>query len=117
MLSGAGMNVVNTEHELENYLKVATDTHHGVCVLFKVPSDPFKEYSVVISKFIVNAKEIDVDAVAQNGEVVVYAISEHVENAGVHSGDATLILPPKGVVVEWKIHSKFRFGRSHCCQN
>eukprot|EP01125_Pyxidicula_operculata_P003023 TRINITY_DN1312_c0_g1_i1.p1 TRINITY_DN1312_c0_g1~~TRINITY_DN1312_c0_g1_i1.p1 ORF type:complete len:2089 (+),score=499.75 TRINITY_DN1312_c0_g1_i1:1107-7373(+) len=83
VLSGAGMNVVNTDGELENYLKIALAES--------------KEYSVVISKFISNAKEIDVDAVAQNGEVVIYAISEHVENAGVHSGDATLVLPAQDI--------------------
>ena len=65
------------------------------------------DYPVVISKFIINAKEIEVDAVADNGELKLWAISEHVEDAGVHSGDATLILPPKnlctdnGAMVAW----------------
>jgi carbamoylphosphate synthase large subunit len=54
-----------------------------------------KDYPVVISKFITGAKEIEVDAVAKNGEIVVFAISEHVENAGIHSGDATIIHPPQ----------------------
>eukprot|EP01124_Arcella_intermedia_P028723 TRINITY_DN5904_c0_g1_i1.p1 TRINITY_DN5904_c0_g1~~TRINITY_DN5904_c0_g1_i1.p1 ORF type:complete len:2148 (+),score=473.24 TRINITY_DN5904_c0_g1_i1:212-6655(+) len=79
VLSGAGMTVVNTDGELENFLKTAVSVETDVCI--------------VISKFISNAKEIDVDAVAQGGNIVVSAISEHVENAGVHSGDATLILP------------------------
>lgn len=56
---------------------------------------PSKDHPVVISKFIVDAKEIDVDAVAQNGIIYCMAVSEHVENAGVHSGDATLVTPPK----------------------
>ena len=54
-----------------------------------------KDHPVVISKFILDAKEIDVDAVAAQGEVVCMAVSEHVENAGVHSGDATLVTPPR----------------------
>jgi carbamoyl-phosphate synthase large subunit len=55
---------------------------------------------VVLSKFETNAKEIEIDAVADDGEIVVYAISEHIENAGVHSGDATLVLPPQRTYLE-----------------
>merc|ERR1740124_2030278 len=75
------MSICHRDSELKEYLgKAAALT----------PDHP-----VVISKFIMQAKEIDVDAVACNGEVLVMAISEHVENAGVHSGDATLVLPPQ----------------------
>lgn len=81
VLSGAAMSVVNNEHELEDKLTLASDVS---------PDHP-----VVMSKFIQGAQEIDVDAVACNGELLVHAISEHVEDAGVHSGDATLILPPQ----------------------
>lgn len=81
VLSGAAMNTVYSEADLENYLKQATDVS--------------PEHPVVITKYIENAKEIEMDAVAQDGEVVGHVISEHVENAGVHSGDATLILPPQ----------------------
>lgn len=83
VLSGAAMSVVNSEHELETKLTNASDVS---------PDHP-----VVISKFIEGAQEIDVDAVAYNGKVLVHAVSEHVENAGVHSGDATLILPPQSL--------------------
>eukprot|EP01126_Amoeba_proteus_P057106 TRINITY_DN7244_c0_g2_i2.p1 TRINITY_DN7244_c0_g2~~TRINITY_DN7244_c0_g2_i2.p1 ORF type:complete len:1456 (-),score=302.42 TRINITY_DN7244_c0_g2_i2:180-4547(-) len=79
VLSGAGMTVVNTDAELETYLKESVD--------------PEKQVTIVISKFITEAKEIDVDAVAQDGNVILIAISEHIENAGVHSGDATLVYP------------------------
>ncbi|CAH3149400.1 unnamed protein product [Porites evermanni] len=79
VLSGAAMNVAHSDHDLVTYLGNA----------LSVSSD----HPVVISKFIQNAKEIDVDAVASDGEVVVMAVSEHVENAGVHSGDATMVLP------------------------
>lgn len=81
VLSGAAMSVVNDEHELEQKLTLASDIS---------PDHP-----VVMSKFIEGAEEIDVDAVAYEGQLLVHAISEHVENAGVHSGDATLILPPQ----------------------
>ncbi|XP_054153898.1 CAD protein-like [Oppia nitens] len=81
VLSGAAMNVATSERNLENYLNEATAVS--------------KEHPVVISKFIIDAKEIDVDAVAQDGELVCMAVSEHVENAGVHSGDATLVTPPQ----------------------
>jgi carbamoyl-phosphate synthase/aspartate carbamoyltransferase/dihydroorotase len=81
VLSGAAMNVAHSDQDLEHYLSDAV----------KVSQD----HPVVISKFILEAKEIDVDAVACKGEIVAMAVSEHVENAGVHSGDATLILPPQ----------------------
>ncbi|OMH85528.1 Protein pyrABCN [Zancudomyces culisetae] len=81
VLSGAAMNVAFSEQDLDAYLKQAVTVS--------------KEYPVVITKFIEDAKEIDVDAVAINGQMVVHCISEHVENAGVHSGDATLVLPPQ----------------------
>lgn len=81
VLSGAAMNTVYSEADLENYLKQATDVS--------------PEHPVVITKYIENAKEIEMDAVAHDGEVVGHFVSEHVENAGVHSGDATLILPPQ----------------------
>ncbi|KAL1874497.1 Carbamoyl-phosphate synthase [Diaporthe australafricana] len=81
VLSGAAMNTVYSEADLENYLKQAADVS--------------PEHPVVITKYIENAKEIEMDAVAHDGELVGHFISEHVENAGVHSGDATLILPPQ----------------------
>ncbi|XP_027201907.2 carbamoyl-phosphate synthetase 2, aspartate transcarbamylase, and dihydroorotase rudimentary [Dermatophagoides pteronyssinus] len=81
VLSGAAMNVANSERNLENYLNEATAVS--------------KEHPVVISKFIKEAKEIDIDAVAQDGMLIAMAVSEHVENAGVHSGDATLVTPPQ----------------------
>lgn len=80
VLSGAAMNVIWDESTLEHHLTAAAEVN--------------TDYPVVISKFIDNAQEIDVDAVAHNGELLVHAVSEHVENAGVHSGDATLVLPP-----------------------
>jgi carbamoyl-phosphate synthase/aspartate carbamoyltransferase len=81
VLSGAAMNTVYSEHDLENYLQQAAEVS--------------PEHPVVITKYIENAKEIEMDAVAKDGKVVGHFISEHVENAGVHSGDATLILPPQ----------------------
>ncbi|MBN2111758.1 ATP-grasp domain-containing protein, partial [Candidatus Woesearchaeota archaeon] len=81
VLSGAAMNVVFSEEDLENYLNAAADVS--------------PEHPVVISKFITGAKEIEIDAVAKNGEIIIYAISEHIENAGVHSGDANMALPPQ----------------------
>jgi methylglyoxal synthase len=81
VLSGAAMNVAYTAGELTGYLTEATAVS--------------KEHPVVVSKFIENAREIDVDAVAKDGKVLLKAISEHVENAGVHSGDASLMLPPQ----------------------
>ena len=83
VLSGAAMNVCYDEEELENFLKMAAEVS--------------KEYPVVVSQFLQNTKEIEFDAVAQNGEVVEYAISEHVEFAGVHSGDATLVFPAQKI--------------------
>ncbi|GME22302.1 Carbamoyl-phosphate synthase arginine-specific large chain [Neofusicoccum parvum] len=80
VLSGAAMTVIRTEGELEEKLTAASDVS---------PDHP-----VVITQYIEGAQEIDVDAVASNGQVLVHAVSEHVENAGVHSGDATLVLPP-----------------------
>ncbi|TLS29779.1 hypothetical protein PpBr36_01052 [Pyricularia pennisetigena] len=81
VLSGAAMNTVYSEADLESYLKQAAEVS--------------REHPVVITKYIENAKEIEMDAVAKDGKVVGHFISEHVENAGVHSGDATLILPPQ----------------------
>ncbi|KAJ9138836.1 Protein pyrABCN [Pleurostoma richardsiae] len=81
VLSGAAMNTVYSEADLESYLQQAADVS--------------REHPVVITKYIENAKEIEMDAVACDGKVVGHFISEHVENAGVHSGDATLILPPQ----------------------
>lgn len=81
VLSGAAMNTVYSEHDLANYLGQAAAVS--------------KEYPVVITKYIENAKEIEMDAVALNGRMIGHFVSEHVENAGVHSGDATLILPPQ----------------------
>ncbi|MEN8191358.1 MAG: carbamoyl-phosphate synthase (glutamine-hydrolyzing) large subunit [Bacteroidota bacterium] len=86
VLSGAAMSIVLSENELEEFLKKASDI-----------SD---EHPVVISKFITDAREIEVDAVGDNGELFCYAISEHVENAGVHSGDATIVLPPQRTYLE-----------------
>ncbi|MCJ1311998.1 hypothetical protein MMC25_005672 [Agyrium rufum] len=81
VLSGAAMNTVYSEDDLANYLKQAADVS--------------RDHPVVITKYIENAKEIEMDAVARDGKMVGHFISEHVENAGVHSGDATLILPPQ----------------------
>ena len=81
VLSGAAMNTVYSEHDLAAYLAQAVDVS--------------KDHPVVITKYIENAKEIEMDAVAKNGVMIQHFISEHVENAGVHSGDATLILPPQ----------------------
>ena len=86
VLSGAAMSIASDKKELELYLQKAADVS--------------KEHPVVISKFITDAKEIEIDAVAQNGEVIIYAISEHIENAGVHSGDATIVLPPQFTYLE-----------------
>ena len=86
VLSGAAMNVVSNKDELEHFLTLAANVS--------------KEFPVVVSEFIEQAKEIEVDAVANNGEVVGYAISEHIEFAGVHSGDATIVFPPQKLYVE-----------------
>lgn len=81
VLSGAAMKVAHSKSDLESYLREATRVS--------------RDHPVVISKFITEAKELDVDAVASHGEILCMAVSEHVENAGVHSGDATLITPPQ----------------------
>ncbi|PBC26011.1 CAD protein [Apis cerana cerana] len=86
VLSGAAMNVAHSNNDLESYLKSASEVN--------------KEHPVVISKFILEAKEIDVDAVAFDGIILCMAVSEHVENAGVHSGDATLVTPPQDINAE-----------------
>lgn len=86
VLSGAAMNVCHDASQLENFLKLATEVS--------------KKHPVVISEFLERCKEIEIDAVANNGEILVYAISEHVEFAGVHSGDATTQFPPQKIYVE-----------------
>lgn len=86
VLSGAAMNVVSNEHELEHFLKLAANVS--------------KKYPVVVSEFIENAKEIEFDAVANQGEIILYAISEHIEYAGVHSGDATIVFPAQKLYIE-----------------
>jgi len=86
VLSGAAMNVVSNGEELEGFLTLAAKVS--------------KQYPVVVSEFIVQAKEIEIDAVARDGELFSYAISEHVEFAGVHSGDATMIFPPQKIYFE-----------------
>jgi carbamoyl-phosphate synthase large subunit len=86
VLSGAAMNVCSNTEELERFLRLAANVS--------------KQYPVVVSQFIQNAKEIEMDAVAQNGEIKAYAISEHIEFAGVHSGDATIQFPPQKLYVE-----------------
>ncbi|MBI5728256.1 MAG: carbamoyl-phosphate synthase (glutamine-hydrolyzing) large subunit, partial [Candidatus Magasanikbacteria bacterium] len=86
VLSGAAMNVIADEASMEQYLRKATTMS---------PDHP-----VVISQFISNAKELEIDGVADHGRIVVEAISEHVENAGVHSGDATIVLPPQRLYLE-----------------
>ena len=86
VLSGAAMNVVSNRSELEHFLTLATSVS--------------KQYPVVVTEFIEHAKEVEIDAVAKDGEVLIYAISEHVEFAGVHSGDATMVFPPQKMYVE-----------------
>lgn len=86
VLSGAAMNVVSNDEELEVYLKLAKEVS--------------QDYPVVISEFMLNSKEIELDAVAKNGEIISYALSEHIEFAGVHSGDATMYYPPQKVYLE-----------------
>ena len=86
VLSGAAMNVVSNTHELDAFLKLAKEVS--------------PDYPVVVSEFVQGAKEIELDAVCQNGEIVDYAVSEHVEFAGVHSGDATMYYPPQKVYIE-----------------
>ncbi len=86
VLSGAAMNIVSNSTELEHFLEMAAEVS--------------KQYPVVVSKFIEDSKEIEMDAVAKDGEIICYAISEHVEFAGVHSGDATMLFPPQKIYVE-----------------
>ncbi len=86
VLSGAAMNVCSNDSELKQFLQLAANVS--------------KKHPVVVSEFIENAKEIEIDAVADHGEVVLYAISEHIEFAGVHSGDATIQFPPQKLYVE-----------------
>ena len=86
VLSGAAMNVCSNKTELERFLTLATEVSN--------------KYPVVVSEFIEDSKEIEMDAVAQNGELVAYAISEHVEFAGVHSGDATILFPAQKIYVQ-----------------
>ncbi|MFA6652538.1 MAG: ATP-grasp domain-containing protein, partial [Bacteroidales bacterium] len=86
VLSGAAMNVCSNFEEMERFLKLAANVS--------------KQHPVVVSQFIENAKEVEMDAVAKDGEIIAYAISEHVEFAGVHSGDATIQFPPQKLYVE-----------------
>ena len=86
VLSGAAMNIVSNSNELDHFLEMAAQVS--------------KQYPVVVSQFIEDAKEIEMDAVARDGEIICYAISEHVEFAGVHSGDATMLFPPQKIYVE-----------------
>ncbi len=86
VLSGAAMNVVSNKEELEHFLTLAAKVS--------------KQHPVVVSEFIEQAKEIEIDAVAKKGEIISYAMSEHVEFAGVHSGDATMVFPPQKLYFE-----------------
>ena len=86
VLSGAAMNVCSNQEELERFLNLAANVS--------------KKHPVVVSRFIENAKEVEMDAVAKDGEIIAYAISEHIEFAGVHSGDATIQFPPQKLYVE-----------------
>lgn len=86
VLSGAAMNVVSNNSELEHFLNLAKNVS--------------KQYPVVVSEFIENAKEIEIDSVANKGDIIAYAISEHIEYAGVHSGDATIVFPPQKIYFE-----------------
>lgn len=86
VLSGAAMNVCSNQDELERFLKLAANVS--------------KKHPVVVSRFLQHAKEVEMDAVAKDGEIIAYAISEHVEFAGVHSGDATIQFPPQKLYVE-----------------
>ncbi|HLD44004.1 MAG TPA: ATP-grasp domain-containing protein, partial [bacterium] len=86
VLSGAAMNVIWSEDELEIYLHLATDVS---------PDHP-----VVVSDFITHAKELEMDGVTDQGKIIIYAMSEHIENAGVHSGDATIVTPPQRLYLE-----------------
>ena len=86
VLSGAAMNVCSNQEELEKFLKLAANVS--------------EDHPVVVSQFIEHAKEVEMDAVARNGEIIAYAISEHIEFAGVHSGDATIQFPPQKLYCE-----------------
>ena len=86
VLSGAAMNVCSNNDELNRFLKLAANVS--------------QKHPVVVSRFIEHSKEIEMDAVAQDGEIVAYAISEHIEFAGVHSGDATIQFPPQKLYIE-----------------
>lgn len=86
VLSGAAMNVCSNQEELERFLQLAANVS--------------KKHPVVVSQFIEHAKEVEMDAVARNGEIIAYAISEHIEFAGVHSGDATIQFPPQKLYIE-----------------
>ncbi len=86
VLSGAAMNICSNQEELERFLKLAANVS--------------KKHPVVVSRFIEHAKEVEMDAVARNGEIIAYAISEHIEFAGVHSGDATIQFPPQKLYCE-----------------
>ncbi len=86
VLSGSAMNVAFNENEIAEYIERAVKVN--------------RQHPVVISKFITDAKEIEIDAVAKNGDIIISAITEHVENAGVHSGDATMVFPPQNVYIE-----------------
>lgn len=86
VLSGAAMNVVSNKDELKHFLTLAAKVS--------------KQYPVVVTEFLIEAKEIEIDAVAKDGEIQIYAMSEHVEFAGVHSGDATMVLPPQKIYFE-----------------
>ncbi len=86
VLSGAAMNIVSNNSELEHFLNLASRVS--------------KKYPVVVSEFIENAKELEIDAVAKEGEIIAYAISEHIEFAGVHSGDATIVFPAQKLYIE-----------------
>ncbi|NTU46409.1 carbamoyl-phosphate synthase (glutamine-hydrolyzing) large subunit [Candidatus Roizmanbacteria bacterium] len=86
VLSGSAMNVCYNESDLLEFIEMATDVS--------------KEHPITVSKFIEDAQEIEFDGIAQNGELKVYAVSEHVENAGVHSGDATIVFPPQRIYLQ-----------------
>ena len=95
VLSGAAMNVCSNQEELERFLKLAANVS--------------KKHPVVVSRFMQHAKEVEMDAVAKDGEIIAYAISEHIEFAGVHSGDATIQFPPQKLYVE----TARQIGRAH----
>ncbi|KAK6202929.1 multifunctional pyrimidine biosynthesis protein [Scheffersomyces amazonensis] len=101
VLSGAAMNTVYSQDDLESYLSQAVDVS--------------PDYPVVITKYIENAKEIEMDAVAKDGKMIMHVVSEHVENAGVHSGDATLIVPPQDLdpkTVERIVEATAKIGKA-----